>query len=163
MKVFLFQICLQHGNNFKQVYVPGTSRIMLSTAEKKLLILLCYYIAVVLLSLVAWTIEIRNRYRLSAALVGYFECEANGIQSGVSCNRGEFEQYSITELFAIGYILLSSLPAVNLIFAINFTNLKLKCQKYACFEHETGSSKKTNKSCSQPGSHPLKRSSVNSE
>lgn len=157
---------MQHGNHFKQV--PGTSRIRLSTAEKKLLILLCYYIAVVLLSLIAWTIEIRNQYRLSAALVGYFECEATGIQSGVSCNREEFEQYSITELFAVGYILLSSLPAVNLIFAVNFTDLKLKCQEYACFKRETGSSKKVNKgvgnsSSLQPGSHQLKESSVSSE
>ena len=61
-----------------------------------------------------------------AAISHYFACEANGSSKSGRCDaeRKAFESLNYVELYAMAYILLGLLPAVSLLYVVDFKKLK---------------------------------------
>ena len=99
-------------------------KVVVSTAEKKLLIVLCYYILFGIVSMVFSSLTSSNISRqLFEAIVNHFTCEALGYTPG-KCDRGLFQQYSITWLFSLTLVLLALIPVVSLLFVLNTEDIK---------------------------------------
>ena len=99
---------------------------MISTAEKKLLVVLCYYIIFAVTALIAFCLYTARRDTLIAATMQYFACEATGHVPG-RCDRASFQQHNDNWwLSCVIYILLGFIPTVNLIFVVNFGEVQGK-------------------------------------
>ena len=106
---------------------------MISTAEKKLLAVLCYYILFGITALVSFAFYLAQKETLTATTIQYFTCEATGHVPG-KCDRGLFEQHDdIWWLICISFILLGFIPTVNLIFVVNFGEVRGRL--LACCPH----------------------------
>ena len=100
----------------------------ISTAERKLLIVFCYYVLLDVLALMAFTITTRNIEQFEAAVTNYWQCELTGVDPESPCDAliASYREFSNPVLSSFGFVILGSSPAVNLIFAINFSELKQK-------------------------------------
>ena len=111
----------------------------IGTAERKILIILCYYVLLGVIALTAFTIFTRNSTQFSDAIAEYWLCESTGVNPENSCDRlrESFQQLSYPGLSAVSYVLLGIFPAVNLIFAVNVKEIKQKfktwCGRAATF------------------------------
>ena len=99
---------------------------MIGSAERKLLIILCYYVLLVVISLTGFTVSLRSSGLYIGALLEYMQCEATGVDPENPCNRASFEEQTYPGLTTLAYVLLWIFPAVNLIFAVNISELKEK-------------------------------------
>ena len=63
-----------------------------STAETKILVILCYYVLFSVVSLPYFALGLGNLDELINAIGQYFVCESTGSQ--MECNRFEFEQFT---------------------------------------------------------------------
>ena len=99
---------------------------MISTAEKKLLVVLCYYIIFAVTALITFALYTARRDTLIATTIQYFTCEATGHVPG-KCDRASFQQHDdIWWLICVVYILLGLIPTVNLTFVVNFREVQQK-------------------------------------
>ena len=100
----------------------------ISTAERKLLIVFCYYVLLDVLALMAFTITTRNIEQFEAAVTNYWQCELTGVDPENPCDAliASYREFSNPVLSSFGFVILGTSPAVNLIFAINFSELKQK-------------------------------------
>ena len=100
----------------------------ISIAERKVLIVLCYFVLLVVVSLTALAITVRNSGQYAVTLVEYWQCEATGFDPEKQCDRlyALFEELGPPALIAISNLLYLILPLVNLVFVINVTELKQK-------------------------------------
>ena len=94
----------------------------ISTAETKIMIVLCYYALFCIVALSDITIEIGERENTTTAITQYFLCEAVG--SGVECDRSGFDHFGYHGLAVLVYLLLGLIPVINLIFVINWSATK---------------------------------------
>ena len=78
------------------------------------------------MALTLFTIDIRNSEPFMAALNKYFICEGRGNDPNNPCDRNTFRQYSNPELTTIYFVLFGIFPAVNLVYALNFREMKEK-------------------------------------
>ena len=99
----------------------------IDTAEKKILIIFCYYIILGVIGLVTFTFATRNDDRILEEIAGYFTCELPGIDPLNPCDRSRYQALLDPELNCFSYILLGLFPVVNLIFAVNADKLKQWC------------------------------------
>ena len=99
----------------------------IGTAERKILIIFCYYIVLGTFALITFTLATKNGDRFSSEVVGYFTCELRGIDSDKPCDRSRFEALSHPVLNCISFILLGIFPGINLIFVVNVEELKRWC------------------------------------
>ena len=108
---------------------------MISTAEKKLLVVLCYYIIFGVTALVTFALYTARRDTLLAATIQYFTCEAIGHVPG-KCDRASFQQQDdIWWLRCVVYILMGFIPTVNLTFVANFGEVQRKILAHCpCFK-----------------------------
>ena len=120
----------------------------IGTAERKLLIILCYYILLAIVALTGVSVPLRNAEQLTNALTEYWQCEAAGIDHENPCNRASIEQQSNPALITIAYVLLWIFPAVNLIFAVNIREIR---QKYKTWSGQTAT---PTDSTSEPNAGP---------
>lgn len=90
----------------------------ISTAERKILIVLCYYVFVAVFSLIAFTIATRNNTAQTRELTKYFLCEQSN--PSTPCDRGSYERLAYPEITTISYVLLGLFPVVNLVYVTNF-------------------------------------------
>ena len=97
---------------------------MIGSAERKLLIILCYYVLLVVISLTGFTVSLRSSGLYIGALLEYMQCEATGVDPENPCSRASFEEQTYPGLSTLAYVLLWIFPAVNLIFAVNISELK---------------------------------------
>ena len=119
------------------LYFPqqqGLFRIKLSkspfkidTAERKILIIFCYYVLLGVIALITFTLATRDNGRLLEEITGYFRCEFTGIDAQNPCDRSRYQALLNPELNCISYILLGIFPVVNLVFAVNVEELKQWC------------------------------------
>ena len=96
------------------------------TAEKKLLIVSCYYVTLEILGFLTFTLTQKNSNRLREELQIYFMCESQGHNPDNPCDRSQFERLrnpAIT-ILSLTFILLA--PVVNFVFAIKIQLLKEK-------------------------------------
>ena len=100
----------------------------IGTAERKLLIVFCYYVLLVAIALTTFTDFTRSFAGLGTKLTEYWQCELSGVATESACDemKSSFFAPSSTALSSISYILLGLLPAVNLIFAVNINELRQK-------------------------------------
>ena len=93
-------------------------------AEKKILIIFCYYVLLSVIAIIAFTLATRNVERFSSEIAKYFVCETDGHDSSQPCNRDIFENLTFPGITTISYVLLGISPAVNLLFAANIQEIK---------------------------------------
>ena len=117
---------------------------MIGSAERKLLIILCYYVLLVVISLTGFTVSLRSSGLYISALLQYMHCEATGVDPENPCNRAPFEEQTYPALTTLAYVLLWIFPAVNLIFAINISELKEKFKTWHGQAAKRSSSSETN-------------------
>ena len=98
------------------------------TAEKKLLVVFCYYVILATVALTAFTLSTRNSSSIIKGIQKYFLCEQGGHNSSSPCSR-DFERHSNPSVTTLAYVLLGLFPAVNLIYAVNMKELKEMAQK----------------------------------
>ena len=118
-----YYLFLQSNDVFKQ----SKGKQQMSTAEKKLLIVFCYYVLVGTINLINFSLSTSRETRKAEAIAQHFACEATGYVPG-NCDRALFQQYDdYWWLSCIAYILLGFVPTVNLVFAINFQKKLINC------------------------------------
>ena len=100
----------------------------IGAAERKSLIILCYYILLGVVALSGFTVTTRNGTLFANAIAAYWRCESAGLNSENSCDglRDSLRQLANPGLTSASYILLGIFPAVNLIFAVNVKEIKQK-------------------------------------
>ena len=94
----------------------------ISTAETKILLVLCYYALFGIALLSYLTVGINEEEDNIMAITEYFMCEAAG--SGVECDRSGFDHFGYHGLAVLINLLFGFIPVVNLIFVINWTVAK---------------------------------------
>ena len=117
----------QHGL-FKANEPDSKSRIKIGTAERKVLIVFCYYIVLAVVALTTFTISTRNDDLTVRRILEYFTCEQGGHDPEDPCSRSGFEELSNPAWTTMSYILLGMFPVVNLIYAVNVQELKAFCR-----------------------------------
>ena len=110
----------QHQGLFRIKLSKGPFKI--DTAERKILIVFCYYVILGVIALTTFTINTKNSDRTTKEIVEYFGCESLGPEE--PCDRSGFEAQLHPVLDCLSYMLLGLFPAVNLIFAVNVKELK---------------------------------------
>ena len=97
-------------------------------AERKILIIFCYYVLLVAIALTTFTVATSNIGPFEAAVADYWRCELTGVDPENPCDelRASLEGLSFPVLSSFSYILLWISPAVHLIFAVNISELKQK-------------------------------------
>ena len=90
----------------------------ISTAETKILVVLCYYAIFGIIALSFFAISSAEQEEFINAIEEYFICEGAGSQ--MECDRSQFEQYTYSGLVITTFVLLGFLPCVNLIFVIKW-------------------------------------------
>ena len=94
---------------------------MLQSAEVKMLIICCYYVILGLGASLAFSISSTYLTSLQNELQDYFECEECGIDSGQTCDRGQYERFINPALITIGYSLFALYPVVTLLYIVRFS------------------------------------------
>ena len=100
----------------------------LSTAETKIIIVLCYYALFGLVALSYFAVESAFQEEKFQAIQQYFVCEAVG--SGTECDRSGFDNFGYHFLTILAYLMLGLLPTVNLTFVINWTAASQSCKRF---------------------------------
>ena len=95
----------------------------MSTAEKKILIVITLILVFTVFNLVHSAIFTAISDKLIAALTDFFKCEALGYVPG-KCNRSDFEQYDNPYLSAISYIIAGLVPLSILNFVLKWKAVK---------------------------------------
>ena len=103
------------------------------TPEVKILFIICYFLGIGIFSLLLFSASFWNSVtEFRQDLSEYLLCESIGMKPGNSCadeRRSLNNAVTMQFLFDIAFILLCSFPAVNLIYAVNFSYLKQKCKE----------------------------------
>lgn len=125
-----FCSCVQHHGLIKEK--SSKNQLKISKAERKILIVFCYYVVLSVLSLVSFTISTRNDVIIVQQIEEYFICELN--HPSEPCPR-TFEDLQYLYLSAVAFVLLSIFPLIFLIVMVNFQELKEKFSSH--FNRET--------------------------
>ena len=96
------------------------------TAEKKLLIVSFYYVALVVFGLLSFSLSQKNRYLLWKELQIYFMCESQGHNPNDPCDRSQFERLSHPAVYTLSFSILLLAPVIHSVFVINIQLLKKK-------------------------------------
>ena len=98
------------------------------TAEKKLLVVFCYFIILSSIALTTLTVITRNFSNFEKNIQKYFLCEQGGNDPNKPCSH-EYRRQSYPVLTTLSIVLVGLESVVNLIFAINLKELKGFFQK----------------------------------
>jgi len=119
----------------KQLFKAESSRyfciIKFGVPEVKILILSIYFVAFGIVTLISLSVGIRDSDIIADKLLKYILCQASGYANIDSCaaERNELESKLQPGLSSATYILLGLLPWSNLLYAIQFTDVKRALQK----------------------------------
>ena len=121
----------QHQGIFQ---IRKKSSLIISTAEKKILIALCYYVIFAVVMLVYFGVYTADTDLFIEALETYFRCQALGhLPNQTSqCDPKELRQYTYPELAVVTYFLLGFITTANLTFVINWSTVTKFCSRYYC-------------------------------
>ena len=101
----------------------SSSPFTFGTTEKKLLIIFLYYLVAAVVNLTVLTLFTRNTLAIAKNIQNYFLCERGSFNPSNPCSLPN-GIYNYPFGSSLGHILLSLLPIVNLIYAININELK---------------------------------------
>jgi len=95
--------------------------------EVKVFLILSYYIVFGIIAVIALSINVRNSEFVTETLLEYIICQVVGFSNVNSCNaiRNEIESHLQIELNSATYIIMGLLPWVILLFAVQFTDVKI--------------------------------------
>ena len=99
----------------------------IDTAEKKILIIFCYYVILGVITLTTFTLATKNGQRFGEEITLYFTCESLGAEMNCDSQRSAYQALLNPALNCLSYILLGIFPAINLLFAVNTEELKQWC------------------------------------
>lgn len=119
------------------------SSFSISTTEKKLLIIFCYYVISTVVELTAFSEFIRRSALFFSALNEYFICELKGHDPLNPCDRGKFEDVYSEIPVILSYGTRGLLPLFNMIFVVNFATLKEKYPWLFCAKKRSSASRMT--------------------
>lgn len=102
------------------------SQFKISTAERKILIVFCYYVLTTVISLVALTLATRTGEIVIQHITEYFVCELD--HPSKPCSR-KFEEFLYPYLTATSFVLMGFFPFMILIFLTNFREMKERVVK----------------------------------
>ena len=97
-----------------------------STAEKKLLIVVCYYIFTLVIALINFSLSTQVSDTLQTELINYFLCEQNGLNLNMPCSRASFENLINPGLIILSSSLAYLMPSVNFVFVVDYQEVKEK-------------------------------------
>ena len=104
----------------------------LSTAEKKIILIFLYYIVLSSNNLISYTISSSFLNLFHDAITDNFLCESVRTDPNTTCPE-EFHNYRATEALSIvTFCLLGLFPLVNLLFAINVEEIRVKFKRWFC-------------------------------
>ena len=114
----------QHHGLFKAK--ESRNPISFGTAEKKLLIILFYYLVLEVLGFLIFSLTQKSVDLLQEELQSYFVCESRGHNPDNPCDRSQFERlgYPTIAILSISIVLLA--PVANFVFVVNIQLLKEK-------------------------------------
>ena len=93
------------------------------TAELKILIVLCYYIIITVVSLCGFSILSESIPEFRDDLTQYFACESLGVNSGMDCQR-DVSRIDSESLNTLTSVLIGFFPYVNFIYIISLKDIK---------------------------------------
>ena len=98
--------------------------IFFSVPEVKILTMLSYYTVFGIVQSINVTITINDATPFQNELFRYFECQLTGYDPICEDIRRQFEEYTKPELNGLSYSLFAFITWVNLLFAIDRTDVK---------------------------------------
>ena len=119
----LYSLLQQHGLLRTKM---SKHSIKLSGAGRTVLIVLCFYVFSGVIALTNRMFTLRNNALFVDARLDYWQCEATGVDPENPCNRASFEELMYPGLAILASVLTQIFPAVNLMFAVNMSDLKQK-------------------------------------
>ena len=120
MDVYAYYIQSQILSNFRKRVCK------ISTSETKIILVLCYYAVYGVMYLTYVSMEFALPDATYQAIEQYYVCESVG--SGKQCDRSTFDFSEIYFLYSASYMFFAFVPAVNLMFVMNWTAVKEPCQ-----------------------------------
>lgn len=97
--------------------------------EVKAVIQLSYYVAIMLLYLIAFSTIFYTFPQYQAELKAYIRCEALGNLPSFRCSRYPFERFHFPIIAVVGLILLWLFPAGNLVYVVSVEAIKKSYKK----------------------------------
>ena len=95
------------------------------TAEKKLLIVLCYYVILAATILTTMTLVSRVTLELEDNIQEYFLCEESGHNFSHQCDHSKIDRLNLPSIVInITMFLLGLFPVTNLVYAVNVEELR---------------------------------------
>ena len=105
--------------------------ITFSVPEAKILVLSCYFIVFGMTALISLSYHIRDSDVILEKLLIYFACQTRGSSNDNTCSAeyDELETYLKPELNSASYFLLSLVSWSNILYAVQFTDIKNVIQR----------------------------------
>lgn len=100
----------------------------IGSGEKKIIIVLLYYVLLVEFSLLAFTLSTSRISQFRTSVQINFFCESRGFNPDAPCDRSQLDSYKFPEVNLIAYMLLELFPVINFTYVIKFRTLK----KWVC-------------------------------
>ncbi len=129
----LFNLSNTHTHTHTHTHTQQTVRmkadkdgnpLKLGTAEKKLLVIIVYYVLLAVLALTTFTIFSQTLPLFMKRLFEYFTCEQTGSPESAPCDTGGFQDLTNPIPANMSFVLLAVNPWLNLVFALNIRELK---------------------------------------
>ena len=117
--LFLQRHGLFHSNMSK-------NPLSLTTAEKKLLIVFCYYIILQVVAFIHFSLTRQASEVIQGEFFRYFLCEQNGDDPDNRCSRSGFENLINPVVAILSFTLSLLATVVNFVFVISYRDLKQK-------------------------------------
>ena len=107
--------------------------ITFSVPEVKILLLLCYCIAIGVLSLINLTVGVDDTDLFLKDLTNYFVCHLSGDDPMCEQFRQEFEKHDHVKMNAFTYFLIALITWVDLLYAIHSQDVKWLIKRIKSF------------------------------
>ena len=117
---------------FRSNQLPSKNPFFVSTAEKKLIIVFCYYIILQVVGFVAYSLSEQSSDAVQAELFSYFLCEQSGHDPDNPCSRSGFEDVIVPEVTILSIFMAMFGPLVNIVFVMDYNEFKQKLKNLYC-------------------------------
>ena len=115
---FPYTLQHMHSHNLHR----STNKVLLSPAERKVLVVFLYYLFFGVLQLSTLSLHVKDVDQGIRALGNYFQCQRSGVDQSCSLNASFIDHWS---LFA--FIVLLLLPVINLYFTMKLRSVYFLC------------------------------------
>ena len=117
---------LQHMSS--NTHRRSTNKVLLSPAERKILVVFLYYLFFGVLQLSTFSLRIKDIDQDMRTLGNYFQCQRSGVDQSCSLNARFINYWSL-----FSFIVILLFPVINLYFAIKLRSVYFLfnfCKKY---------------------------------